>query len=163
MATLTAVNPTLVKGPTPDLVDKVIASGQSWKKDQFLYENTSGLLVACASDADAGTGGIKYMAVSDQTDPGNSTTRTKVAVLTADHVFSFNELDGTLAVANIGQRYGIDVTSNVVTVDVGDTSNPAIEITELAVDYDPANNDPADVKARCRGRIITTVLEAAPA
>lgn len=163
MATLTAVNPRLVKGPVMESTSLLIANGQSWSAGQFLYVDTSGLLNACASDADSGTGGIKYYALTDQADPGNSTTYAEVGVIHADHVFEINELDGTLAAANLGQFYGIDVTSNVVTVDVGDTTNDALEIVELAADYNPVQNSTADIKARCRVKVIPAALNAAAA
>ena len=72
MATLTAVNPVVAKGDHMETVKKLILSGQTWNAGQFLFADANGLLKACASNADAGTGGIKYYAITDQTDPGDS-------------------------------------------------------------------------------------------
>lgn len=163
MATLTSVNPRLVAGPVMATEKILILSGQSWKAGQFLFVDTSGLLKTCASDADSGTGGIKYFALADQDNPGNSTTYAEVGVIHPDHVFEINELDGAVDSANIGGIYGIDVTSNVVTVDEGDTSNPALKVIAVASDYNPLQNDPADVKGRCRVQVIASVIDAARA
>jgi len=163
MATLTAVNPRVVAGPVMATEKILILNGQSWKAGQFLFVDTSGLLKTCASDADSGTGGIKYFALVDQTDPGNSTTYAEVGVIHPDHVFEINELDGAIDSANIGGIYGIDVTSNVVTVDEGDTSNPALKVIAVASDYNTLQNDVADVKGRCKVQVIASVIDAARA
>jgi len=162
-ATLTPKNPELVSGPVMATIEKLILNGQSWNAGQFLNLDANGLLNSCASDDDAGTGGIKYLALSDQTDPGNSTTLEEVGIIESDHIFEGNELDGTVADANIGDQYGIDVTSNVVTVDVGDTSNPAVVITDIGNRFSPAEYASDDIKARVRFRILTVCLEATPA
>lgn len=163
MATLTSVNPRVVAGPVMATEKILILNGQSWKAGQFLFVDTSGLLKTCASDSDSGTGGIKYFALTDQTDPGNSTTYAEVGVIHPDHVFEINELDGAVDSANIGGIYGIDVTSNVVTVDEGDTSNPALKVIAVASDYNTLQNDVADVKGRCKVQVIASVIDAARA
>jgi hypothetical protein len=140
-----------------------VADNQTWKAGQFLYTNTSGLLVACASDADAGTGGIKYLALEDQADPNNNTTLATVGVITRDHVFIMNELDGSADSANIGIAYGLDVTSNVCTLDEGDTGNPALEVVGIMADINPVQDVATDTKNRALVKILTTVLEAAAA
>lgn len=163
MATLTSVNPRVVGGPVMATEKILILNGQSWKAGQFLFVDTSGLLKTCASDADSGTGGIKYFALADQTNPGNSTTYADVGVIHPDHVFEINELDGAIDSLNIGGIYGIDVTSNVVTVDEGDTSNPALKVIAVASDYNPLQNVAADVSGRCRVQVIASVIDAARA
>jgi hypothetical protein len=140
-----------------------VADNQTWKAGQFLYTNTSGLLVACASDADAGTGGIKYLALEDQADPNNNTTFATVGVITRDHVFIMNELDGSADSANIGIAYGLDVSANVCTLDEGDTSNPALEVVGIMADINPVQDVATDTKNRALVKILTTVLEAAAA
>jgi hypothetical protein len=143
--------------------DLMVLNGQSWKAGQFLYMDTNGLLATCASDADAETGGIKYYAINDQDDPGNNTTTANVGIITADTVFEGNELDGTPTIANVGIPYGIDVTSNVVTVDIGDTGNDAVMITELGYQYEPLKNKSDDIKMRVRFKVLPEALEAANA
>jgi hypothetical protein len=163
MATLTPTNPELYQGPVMATREIYVADNQTWKAGQFLYTNTSGLLVACASDADAGTGGIKYLALKDQADPNNNTTLATVGVIVRDHVFIINELDGSVDTANIGIAYGIDVTSNVVTLDEGDTGNPALEVVGLMSSENPVQDSATDTKNRALVKVLTTVLEAAAA
>jgi len=160
MATLTAVNPRLVAGPVMETARMLVDNGTSWKAGQFLFSNTTGELDACASDADAGTGGIKYYALTDQDDPGADGTYAEVGVIHPDHVFEINELDGAVDQANIGNIYGIDVTSNVVTLDEGDTTNVALKVIAVASDYNPVQNAAADVKGRCRVQVLVSVIEA---
>jgi hypothetical protein len=138
----------------------LVDNGTSWKAGQFLFSNTTGELDACASDADAGTGGIKYYALTDQDDPGADGTYAEVGVIHPDHVFEINELDGVVDAANVGQIYGIDVTSNVVTLDEGDTTNVALKVIAVASDYNPVQNAAADVKGRCRVQVLVSVIEA---
>jgi hypothetical protein len=161
--TLIAVNPRLVAGPVMETRTMLVDNGTSWKAGQFLFLNTTGELDTCASDADAGTGGIKFYALTDQANPGADGTYAEVGVIHPDHVFEINELDGAVDQANIGQIYGIDVTSNVVTVDEGDTSNPALKVIAVASDYNPAQNLVDDVKGRCRVQVIASVIDAATA
>lgn len=163
--TLTATNPVVFKCETPmETTDQYyILNGQSWKAGQFLYVDTSGLLKACASDADAGTGGIKFLALTDQDDPGNSTTKAEVGIITADMVFEMNELNGTVSQANLGQFYALDVTSNVCTVDVDDTSNDALELVALGYETNPALYDSTDIKAKVYCKVLTVAIEAAAA
>jgi len=163
MATLTKANPEVVGGPIMATTTKLILNGQSWNAGQFLFADSSGLLKTCTSDADASTGGIKYLALSTQTDPGNSTTEEEVGVITHDHIFEGNELDGAVSVSNIGMNYGIDVTSNVVTVDVGDTSNPAVVITDVGSQFSPEQYEASDVCGKLRFQVLTTVIECAGA
>lgn len=164
MATLIVTNPEVFQSDLPmATIKKFILNGQSWKQGQWLFTDTDDLLKACASDADAGTGGIKYVALTDQADPGNSTTETTVGVITADMIFVMNELDGTVAAADVGTHIAIDVTSNVVTADLGDTGNDALEIVDLMVNLNPAKYVLADVKAKILVKVLPAALEAAQA
>lgn len=160
MATLTVVNPRIVKAPNGVEIDdsKLITSGQSWKAGQFLTLS-SGLLVACGTDEAS----VRYLALEDVTDPGNSTTPAKVVVLTSDMVLEIHELDGALVAADIGKKYAINVTSNKCTLDVADTGTAAknfLLLEELGPDYNELEDASGDVKARCRVKIIQSALEA---
>lgn len=163
MSVLKSENPRLVSGPPMETVKRLILSGQSWKAGQFLFDDTSGLLKVADDNADAGTGGIKYVALSDQADPTNSTTYAEVGIITRDHEFEGNELNGQVTAGTIGGHYAIDLTTNVVTIDVDDGSNPAVEITDVGFIYNPALYDATDTLAKLKFRILTTVLEAARA
>jgi len=165
--TLTVANPAMVE--PHDVVmattnEHAVLNGQSWKKGQFLFLDANARLKACASDADASTGGIKFLALNNQDDPGaNDTDYPEVGIITDEMVFEINELDGTVATANIGVAYGIDVTSNVVTIDVGDTSNPALQIVSLGFNRNPVLYKSDDIKAKVYAKVIPAVVNAANA
>lgn len=162
--TLNAENPRVVAGPPLEKdSSKYILNGQSWNAGQLLYCDTSGRLRPCASDADAGTGGIKYIGLDTVTNPGNTTTTADVGVLTRDHILEGNELDGTLTRANIGQYYALSVVTGLCTLDADDTGNDAFEVVDLGYIFDEAQYNSTDIKAKVRFKILTTVLEAAPA
>ena len=161
MATLTAVNPRVISGHM-ETTKILILNGQSWKKGQFLFVDTAGALKECASNADAATGGVKYLALNDQADPGDTTSTAEVAVITRDLLFEGNELDAAVTRAMIGQQAALDVTSNLVSVDISDTGNDAVEIVDLGWVYEPNMNKSTDVKGRLSFRVMTTNIEAAP-
>jgi len=165
MAALNAENPKVYAGPVMEMDDNhYIKNAQSWSAGQFLYVDTSGHLVACASNADAGTGGIKYYALEDASDPeAEDTTLASVGIITRDHEFIGNELDGTLTSTAKGQFYGLDVTSNVCTLDAGDTDNDALEVTRIGTEIAPAKYAAADTLQKVCFKILTVALEAAPA
>lgn len=163
MATLTPTNPEVVSGPPMRRLQKLILSGQSWKAGEFMNIDSSGLLKECATDDDAGTGGIKFYALTDQTDPGNSTTEATVGVIVADHEFIGYELDGAVSDAMVGDQYAIDVSSNLVTVDTGDTTNPAVVITDRGPQYSAIEFETSDVKGNLKFKVLTVALEASPA
>jgi len=153
--TLTKVNPSVIHGGPMATVSLLITNGQSWKAGQFLTVS-SGALVACASDAVD----IKYFALADQADPGNATTECEVGVITADHQFVINELDGAVTVANIGARYALDVTSNVCTLDVGDTGHDCFIVKDVMSAIEPINNKSDDVCGRAIVSVLQSVIEA---
>lgn len=163
MATLTAANPKVVAGPVMGTVSMLVLSGESWSAGEFLNVDASGLLNECASNDAAGAGGIKFYALQDMADPGNSTTYEEVGVIHADHVFEGNELDGAVTGAVIGNHYAIDVTSNVVTIDISDTSNDAVIITNIGPNWNPGEYVLADTKAKLQFKILTVCLEASNA
>jgi len=74
-----------------------------------------------------------------------------------------NELDGTVAAADVGTHIAIDVTANVVTADLGDTGNDALEIMDIMVNLNPAKYVLADVKAKILVKVLPEALEAAQA
>jgi len=161
MATLTATYPRLVAGPIMETTKVLIKSGQTWNPGQFLRVDTSGLLVAAASNASAANGGIQYFSLTTQTDPGVSTTLAEVGIIHQDHVFEMNELNGTVTTSNIGNHYALDVSSNIGTLDVDDTSNDCFEVVNVGSEYNPLQNTAADVKGRARVKILPAVINAA--
>ena len=160
MATLTAVNPVVSKGAHMETVSKLILNGQSWTAGALLTITSAGLLRVVATGPTAAIGGIKYYALTGQSNPGNSTTYAKVGVITPSTVFEGNELDGTADLAFVGDSYNIDLTGGVYTVDCGSVDKPAVIVTEVASEYERIKNSAADVKGRLRFRILSTMLDA---
>ena len=169
MATKTAQNPKVAQGPVMETVELYILNGQSWSAGQFLNVDASGLLNTCASDDDAGTGGgVKYYALTAQTDPGNSTTKATVGVITSDHVFEINVYHGTAAsavapITVIGQQYALYVASNVCWCDISDTTNVVFTVVDVASEYEPMQNLATDIYGLVRVSILDTVLQCKPA
>ena len=163
MAALTSTNLRVWKGQL-ETKKCLILNGQSWKAGQLLRQNTSGLLTVVASNHVAATGGNIYMALSDQADPGNSTTYALVAVVTADTIFLGNEYDTTATAASIGQDAGVNVASNICTVDISaGASYPFFRVVGvLSAEVEPCMNDSADTKARLLVKVLTTIIEATP-
>ena len=163
MATLTAANPELVQSDEHmETITKLILNGTSWKAGQFLFTDTNDYVKVCESDADASTGGVKYLALKDQADPGNQTTTAEVGVITQDMIFRGNELNGAVAKTAVGTAVALDVTSNICTLDLDDTGNDAFEITDVESDFDP-QYDIADTLAKIRFKVLPAALEAAQA
>jgi hypothetical protein len=132
----------------------LITNGQSWKAGQLLSVS-SGALIAAASNSVA----CKYYALKDQDDPGDTTTKAEVGIVTADQVFVMNELDGAVPSTSIGQLHSIDVTSNVCTVDTADNTTPCFRVVGLAQVDDPINNKSDDVHGRMYVSVLQSVLD----
>jgi len=156
MTTNTQTNPRAVKGHM-ESVDVLIKNGETWTAGQFLFP-TSGALTEAATDSV----NYKYHALTTQTDPGNSTTYAEVSLITKDIVFEGNELNATSSSAAwIGNIYDINVTTNVVTVDVDSTSNPSVRVVDIASNYEPLKNLSTDTYPRLRFVVLKSVLDAA--
>ena len=156
MATLVPKNPKLVSSATALVKRRIPCAGSvTWKAGEFGVA-ASGLVTPIASNAV----NIQYMFLEDQDSSSVAEAMVYVLVLDVGQIYEGFELDGTLANANIGEDYGVDVTSNIFTVDVGDTSNKAIKIVNIASTYEPSRNVTADVKARCQFRFLSTVVNA---
>ncbi len=156
MATLNKANPRVVEGHTAT-TKLLIKNGEAWDSGELLF-TTSGALTAAATDAV----NCKYFALTTQADPGNTTTYAEVGIITNDILFELNELDATSSSAAwIGNIYGIDVTSNVVCLDVGETSNAVFQVVDIASNYEPLKNSSTDTYPRVKVRMIQSVIDAA--
>ncbi len=160
-----SVNPRIIQDPSfPTVVENLrILDGQSWKANQLLFTDAAGLLKACASEADDGTGGVKYLAMEDQADPGNSTTKAPVVRLTEGMRLEMYVLTGTVSSANLKLRYGLDVASNLCTVKLADTSNLAFEVIDLGFERNPMEFTSGDDPGVVWVRVLPAALEAAGA
>ena len=180
MATKTIGPPRLVK---PDAANREVIddsyrvlNGQTWSAGDFLFLDASGLLKKCADDQDAALGGIKFFALEDQSDPGNSTTKGGAVIpITREMEFEVNVHHGTaasaLAAASIiGLQYNMiyadpdgTASGDHVVLDLSDTGDPAFDVVAIASDYAPENNTVADVYGLCRVKITSANLDATPA
>jgi len=165
MATLTKTNPARVVNGSQDVMGvqrRLVETSETFRAGQWCFQKNDGLIYECASDADSATGGIQYVALDDvPTAIGNSTTRKDFAVITEDDVFEMFELDGTVTEGNIGIQCGIDVTSNIVTYDLGDTSNTAVILVTPSWRVEEFKNTSADVNAKAHCKVLSSVIEAA--
>jgi hypothetical protein len=159
MATLTKSNPRVFKGHM-ETIELLADTDATWKAGQFLQVSLEGYLQACASDATQ----ITHYALTDlDTAPGNTTTKQRVGVVTNDLIFVGNELDGTAAKTDINDAFGLDTTSKVCTLDLGDASNAALQLVDVLWDVEPLRNSSADVNARVLFRVLQSVIDATPA
>ena len=169
MATLTACNPRIVFLGDAEVKRQRILNGQTWNAGEFLRRDSAGLLqVVATGTGDASGGGIQFQALKDQADPGNSTTFANVMKIANDTIFEGNLFDDTTtqsypAAAVEGQQYGIDVQSNVHSVDHDETTTVCFEVTEISPDYNESENTLTDVYGRVRFKVLQTCIEAAPA
>ena len=156
MATLVPKNPVIVKsGSQPVKIYLPAAASKTWKAGEFA-KVASGLVSPVVSDEVD----IKYYLLKDQDTATSSGDLVACVLVTADMIFEGFELNGTVTTANIGINYALDVSSNIVTVDVDDVSNDCVKITEIASTYEPSRHTTADVKAKVRFRFIQSVLDA---
>ena len=152
--TLTQKNPRLVKSNDPMEKQYVLAAdAKTWKAGQpGLY--ASGVASPVASNGAV----VHFVFMADQT-TSTSSTYAWVGLVTADMVFEGFELDNALAASMINVPYAVDVTSNILTVDTGDTDNDCVKIIDLASNYEPSRNKSDDVKARCWFRYLTAAID----
>ena len=170
MAERTAENPLVWddSAPTMETTKLYILNGQSWDAGQFLNVDANGLLNECVTGDDADAGGIKYLALTSQTDPGNSTTEAEVGILRAGLRYAMSLTNNGTAQAadrsNLEQIYGLYVASNVCYVDENlTTTNACFRVKRLGWQVDPMRYPSADTNAIVIVEILTTVLEAAVA
>jgi len=166
MAELTVTNPEWHSGPvTPAVVSDqyCIADNATWNAGQLVRITSAGLVKACATDDDAGTGGINAIAVNTQADAGNDATKVPLFMLAEDCVYRMNLVSGAASQAMIGDQYGIDVSDNVATVDHTDTSNVAVEVVGIMFNIDPSSYPIADTMAVVLVKFLPAVLNAAKA
>lgn len=172
MAALTAMNPQLVAGSvmaTTKLRIKGINTNIPWAAGEFLYVDTSGRLLACITSAAvvATSGGIKYCALTAATlgVSGTDTVEAEVGIITDDMEFEGNELDGDIAITDIGLQTGINVTTasttgSIVTVDESLTSYPHVEVTGVGHVFNPAQYTSSDTVAKLRFKVLPIAINA---
>ena len=167
MAALTKAPPRIIYRGDAETKRVRVADNQSWNPNEFLRIDSAGTLKACATGADVAAGGGRYLSGKVQADPDNATTFATVTKIENNTIFEGNLHHDTVAsatatAARVGQQYALDVTSNVHAVDLEDQSNLFCEVTEIASDYNEAENLTTDTNGRVRFKVLQTVIEAAP-
>ena len=166
MASLTAVNPRWrynSGGKDALATRRVLIDGDAtFRGGQFLSHDSDGLVYTEASDSVD----IQYLALEDvATAIGNDTTRKKVAVLDASDILEMNAFHATEASAvfaetDVGIRYGLEVVSNICSVDVSDTTNDCFIVVAPSWVESPFINTSGDTFARGLVKILDSVINA---
>lgn len=158
MATLTAVNPKLAKGPA-EIVTRYAPTSVSWAAGQFLTENTSGLVMVADNAGGPAGIGLKYQALTARAS-GDAAGYVQVLRVSSDQSWEMHVASGTVSAANIGIAYGVLDASGVHVVDLSDTTDPCFIVQELGFNYDPAANDSSDTLARIRVKVKQSAIDA---
>ena len=156
-----SVNPRIISSSDVPTIPEnfLVENGQSWSAGQLVYLNGSGHLATCASDGVL----IRYLALETQADPADAVTTAKVVRLTRNMLLEMSVTTGAVTTANKGLQYSLDVTSNLCSVDTGDTGHVAFEVEELGYERNPSEFASTDDPGVVWVRLLTTVLEATPA
>ena len=164
--TLTPVNPRWVgnkNGKQGMVPSAVVADGAAtWKAGELLRQDADGLVY----EVTTGQTSAQYMAITDlaaATGDETGAVLQTVAVLDDGDMFEIFELDTTIGRASKGLQCGINVSSNLLTIDVSDVTNKILEVVRVtSLDdrpYGPEASD--DIKAKCIVKVMGTAIYAA--
>ena len=160
MAALNPKNPVLLRNatrPVAEIVKRLADGAATWKAGQLLYQKNDGLIYTCASDATT----IQFLAVQDLDSAiGADTTYKRMMVINQDDILEMNELDGAVTEANVGTFFGLDVSSNLCTVDVAEVTSEAFVMMAPTWREEEFVNKSADTLARLLVKVKPAVLEA---
>lgn len=169
MATKTATNPKWIMSDRGDDATMAVAyvlhhTATHYHAGEFLRVNSSGLIVQCttsASSEGAAANAITHYALRTQDAIGNSTTQKSVGVVHEDDIWEINENDTTVARANIGQHYGMNVTSNLCTIDLSNAYG-VFEVINPVWAEQPYQNSSADTLALVTVKVLGIAINVAP-
>jgi len=147
------------------------AAGESWSAGQWLRLVDDGTVTLCTDSSGLGSGakGIRFVALADHdSDPAKGSVFVPVQEITADTRFEMQvhhgtELSAVTTQANIGDRYDVDLVGNVQVVDLEDTTNPCVEITDIEANYNPFNTNATGVYSMVEVKILPSIIEVAAA
>ena len=139
----------MCNGKARKIVRRTVTSGQTFKKGEFVVDDTAGAMTVCASNAVS----IYGMALADATDV-DANSQIPVAVATDEQEFIMNVTGAVTAITQYDVKYALAVTSNIHYLDVSDTNYDAFMIKEILQGADKATGD-------TNGRVIACVLPAA--
>lgn len=168
MATRTAVNPAFSYSTTGRLMaaTSVLSDGSAtWKAGEFLRTGADGLLYEASTSAASGVAAdaINYYALTDldTATTGVDTNYRKVGIVHEDDVYEINDKTTTVAGAKIGQWYGLDVTTNVCTVDTTNTTHTVFQMVNPLWRIREMQDSSADTLARCLVSVLARSINAA--
>jgi len=144
----------------------LVDGGATWKASQFLRQASDGLLYETRTSAASGVSkdAITHFALQDlDTALSNDTTRRLAGIVQANDLWEINELDTTVAEAASGQKAGMDVTSNLNTLDVSETTHTVFNIVTPVWRERAFQDASDDTLARAIVRVLDTTINATPA
>lgn len=118
------------------------------KKGEFVYVESDGQIVACASDA------TKILGIALRDFSGTENTMIPVLIAQDGTEFELNATGAVTALANRDAKFALYVASNIHYCDLSDTSNDALMVTEI---LEGAGRNIGDTN----GRIKVVVIPAA--
>lgn len=166
MATITATNPRWRYNQNSDLKPakqrRLVDGSATYKAGQWCYGANDGLMYAAASDA---VDVSHFAAENLDTAIGNDTTYKWFYRIRPGDVFEMSVYHTTassavIAEADVGERFAIRVATNIVTVDLEDTTNDCVQIVAPSWRDDDTNNTSADTNARCLAVVLDAVVDA---
>ena len=166
MATKVAKNPVFVQSQVRAQMDTglwLVDGAATFKAGQFCRIGADGLVYTGTTGAASGVGADAVHLLAMETVAsaiGADTTRKQFALIDEDDVFEMNELDGAITEAIKGQKYGMDVTSNICTVDISDTTNVIFLAESVGWRREPILNDSSDTLARLQVKVLASALDA---
>ena len=157
MASSALKNPRHFSGPKPELVQMRAADSATWKAGQPMTV-ASGLVTPAATNAVA----VRWIAASDQDTSTSSSDVWVMRIPGASTKFvgyvSNDSSDTTAQRAHIAVDYGIDVVSNVATVNVGEETKVAVTVDDVMWLVEPrmhaSSDDPGQVLFHYKQAII---------
>lgn len=168
--TRTVANPEFVRNDNSAFMELsapiAIDGGATWKAAEFLRRASDGLMYEGTTSAASGVSddSITHMACIDlDAAIGADTTFRKFYIVKASDVFEINEKSAAAAtLAQVGIHYGMDVTSNVDTVDITLAAHPVFNLVDPTWDNRPFQDDSTDLKPRWLVRVLETAISGVP-
>lgn len=167
MATLTKINPSWIRSVSNRALEteaNLVDGSALWKAGQFLRRASDGLLYAAATSASStAASAITHYALQDLDSAiGADTSRLEVGIVHADDIWELHEKTGSVTEARKGQEYGMDVTSNVCTLDVTSVTYPVFLVVQVDWRDRPYQDSSSDTYGRLTARVLDTAINVAP-
>jgi len=160
MAITATQNAAYFSGPIPQQRKMLATDAKTWKAGEF------GLIAAAGTVEPVVTGSTAATVVfAEDQDSATSTSTVKVYLLDSSETrwrvyVSNGANDAVAATTQIGQHFGIRVTSNITTLDVGETGSLFFRVRELYPNIEAGTHAIADNPGQVIASVLTTVLEA---